>query len=192
MAATEPSDLQQVPIHGSAQLFYCASGPAEISAKGSYQHHGLHLTLRYRLPAISAALALSLGGGVAMAQSGSSAGEASIFGRWMTHDNAGIVEIRRCGKAACGTLVRVLDPAAPRNDINNPDPALRDRDLVGIRVLSGFTAQGGRWEDGKAYDPKAGRTVSARMSLASPDRLDLTGCVLIVCRTMHWTRVGED
>lgn len=187
--------MRQVPIHGAAQLFYRA-GPAGISAAGSFQHHGLHLTLnprsRPRALALSAALALLAGGGAAWAQSGAASGEPSVFGRWLTHDKSGIIEIRRCGNAACGTLVKVLDPAAPRNDANNPDPALRGRDLVGIRVLSGFTPQGGRWEDGEAYDPQAGRTVRARMTLASPDRLDVTGCILVVCRTKHWTRVGKD
>ncbi len=110
----------------------------------------------------------------------------------MTDDRSGIIEIRPCGKAACGRIVKVLDPEAPVNDVNNPDRALRGRKLVGIRVLSGFKPDGDRWKDGEAYDPKGGRTVRARMSLASPDRLDVTGCVLIVCRTKHWTRVGKD
>ena len=145
--------------------------------------------------ALSATLAIGLAlpvGGAAQAQSGATSRDASVFGRWLTHDGSGIIEIKPCGNAACGRLVKVLDPEAPRNDVNNPDRSLRDRKLLGIRVLSGFKQDGDRWEDGEAYDPQAGRTVRARMSLASPERLVVTGCVLIVCKTKHWTRVGKD
>ena len=93
---------------------------------------------------------------------------------------------------ATDVFYKVLYPAAPDKDVNNPDPALRNQKLVGVRILSGLQRKDGRWDDGEAYDPKAGRSYRARIALASPDRLDVTGCVLFVCRIKHWTRVGKD
>lgn len=126
-----------------------------------------------------------------LAAGSASAGTApSVYGRWLTDDRSGIVEIAPCGSAACGTLVRVLDPAAPERDINNPDPARRGRSLVGTRVLTGLRQAGGAWKGGQAYDPKAGRSYKASIALGAPSRLDVTGCLLFVCRTRHWQRVG--
>lgn len=116
----------------------------------------------------------------------------SVYGRWLTDDRSGIVEVAPCGPALCGTLVRVLAPAAPVRDINNPDPELRSRPLVGVRILSGLKPAGGRWQGGRAYDPKAGRSYRASISLGSSARLDVTGCILFLCQTRHWTRVAEE
>lgn len=130
---------------------------------------------------------------VPLAASSASAGTAqSVYGRWLTDDRSGIVEIAPCGSATCGTLVRVLDPAAPDRDINNPDPARRGRSLVGTRVLAGLRQAGKAWKGGQAYDPKAGRSYKASIALGSAARLDVTGCLLFVCRTRHWQRVGGD
>lgn len=112
----------------------------------------------------------------------------SIFGRWLTDDGNGIVRIERCGKAACGRIERVLTPKAAETDVNNPDPELRSRRIVGLRVLSGFVGDGSRWENGRAYDPKTGRSYDATLKLQDGGKLKVTGCVLIFCRSKYWTR----
>lgn len=113
----------------------------------------------------------------------------SIAGDWKTDDGSAIIRVGPCGKATCGTIARVLDPAAPAKDINNPDKALRSRPLVGTPVLSGFTRKGAGWDGGTAYDPKAGRSYKSRLALSGARTLAVTGCVLFVCRTKHWSRV---
>lgn len=113
----------------------------------------------------------------------------SIFGRWRTGDGKAIVSIEPCGARACGTIAAVLDPAAPNLDTHNPDRALRQRRLVGLRILSGFVSDGDEWRHGRAYDPSSGRSYAARMSLGDDGRLAVTGCVLFLCRTQYWTRV---
>jgi hypothetical protein len=59
-------------------------------------------------------------------------------------------------------------------DTQNPDTALRDRPIIGLEFLWGFTysPKKNRWKGGKVYDPKNGKTYSAKMSL------DKTGKVL--------------
>lgn len=115
-----------------------------------------------------------------------------VLGRWFTDDRAGIVEIAPCANALCGRLVAVLDPKAPSLDINNPDPARRSRALVGIAILTGLTRDAKGWSGGHAYDPKTGHTYRASIRLADDGRLDVTGCVLLICRTRHWTRSIEE
>jgi uncharacterized protein (DUF2147 family) len=110
------------------------------------------------------------------------------LGDWMTDDHSAVIRVEPCGKALCGTIARVLDPAAPAKDINNPDKAMRNHPLVGTTILSGFKPSGKGWTGGTAYDPKSGNSYSSRLALAGPRALDVTGCVMFICRTKHWTR----
>ena len=115
---------------------------------------------------------------------------APIFGLWMTDNRSAVIRIAPCGRLLCGTIERVLDPKAPADDINAPDPAHRQHALVGTQVLTGFTGAGAEWSGGTAYDPRAGRSYRSRLRLESADRLRLTGCLLFICRTLIWTRVS--
>ncbi|KHK90310.1 DUF2147 domain-containing protein [Novosphingobium malaysiense] len=117
--------------------------------------------------------------------------QSGVLGRWLTDDGAGVVKIESCGRTLCGKLVSVRDPKAPDRDINNPDPDKRQRPLVGISILTGLVRDDDGWGDGRVYDPKAGRSYRASISLAEDGRLDVTGCVLFLCRTKHWTRLEE-
>jgi uncharacterized protein (DUF2147 family) len=111
-----------------------------------------------------------------------------IFGRWRTDDGSAIIRVEPCGHKLCGSIERVLDPRAPPNDIYSPDPAHRSKPLVGTMVLSSFTGAGSAWDDGSAYDPKAGRSYHSQLRLLGDGRLKVTGCVLIICRSRYWTR----
>jgi uncharacterized protein (DUF2147 family) len=110
-------------------------------------------------------------------------------GRWLTDDGKGIVEITPCGERLCGRIARVLEkgPAVPKTDINNPDRRLRARSLVGLVTLWGFARRGGAW-DGRAYDPKSGRTYRSTLQLQPDGSLKVIGCVLFICESRRWTR----
>jgi uncharacterized protein (DUF2147 family) len=112
-----------------------------------------------------------------------------IFGRWLTDDGAAIVRIEPCGQKLCGRIERVLDPRAPANDVNSPDPAHRAKPLVGTPVLSDFAGSGGSWNAGLAYDPRAGRSYRSQLQLLGEGRLKVTGCILLLCRSRYWTRI---
>ena len=114
----------------------------------------------------------------------------SVAGLWRTEDGSAVVEIAACGQRMCGRIVRVLTtgPDVPRNDVNNPDAARRSRALVGLPILWGFEAGSKAWEGGTAYDPKSGKSYDASLRLNPDGSLRVTGCVLIVCRSVRWTR----
>jgi uncharacterized protein (DUF2147 family) len=114
-----------------------------------------------------------------------------IDGLWLTDDHKGVVRVGPCGgPRICGWIVRVLDsgPGVPTTDVNNPMRFLRSRPIIGLPVLTGFTPNGEEYSGGNAYDPKAGRAYRASLRLRSGNALAVTGCVLVICRTVIWTR----
>src|SRR4051812_11161159 len=51
-----------------------------------------------------------------------------------------------------------------RKDLRNPDPFLRERELLGSELFSNFIYKDGTYEDGKIYDPESGKTYDCKMS----------------------------
>jgi uncharacterized protein (DUF2147 family) len=129
------------------------------------------------------------------------AGLNGILGVWTTEGDESQVEIFRCGEKLCGTIIRLKNPVytggrdgevgTPVIDRKNPDPALKSRPVLGLRILEGFTAEGGNsWGNGTCYDPKSGKTYRGKIHLATPGRLELRGFIGIPLfgRTSVWTR----
>jgi uncharacterized protein (DUF2147 family) len=114
----------------------------------------------------------------------------SVAGSWRTDDGSAVVDIAPCGRQMCGRITRVLATGAdvPRTDVNNSDPGRRDRPLVGLPILSGFSPGAKAWEGGRAYDPKSGKSYDASLRLNADGSLRVTGCVLFICRSVRWTR----
>ena len=116
---------------------------------------------------------------------------AAIAGRWKTDDGNAIVTIAPCGPgktALCGWISELLvaQPPGGSRDLRNPDPKLRGRKVVGSAVFIGLVPQGSAWT-GRGYTARDGRNFKARLKLDG-GRLDVRGCVVIVCRTVVWTR----
>ena len=121
------------------------------------------------------------------AASGASATR-SIAGRYLTEDGAGIVEVAPCGKPWCGRLVKILKakPGAPRVDVNNRDPSLRHRPILGIPILSGFSKRGDDWR-GTIYDPRNGKSYESIVHRNADGSLKVKGCIAFFCQTQRWT-----
>src|SRR4051794_2564086 len=114
----------------------------------------------------------------------------SIQGLWLNDDHKGLIQIAPCGGKLCGTIVKVLDraPNAPKTDIHNPDPALRNRPFTGLPVLTGFEGSGGSGKNGRAYDPGRGKSYRSYLELQPDGSLKVSGCILFVCQSKRWTR----
>ncbi len=113
-----------------------------------------------------------------------------IAGRYVTEDGSGIIEIGRCGPSVCGRLVKVLKarPGAPMTDVNNGDPALRSRPIVGLPILTGFTDHGDDWR-GRIYDPRNGKSYKSIVSREADGTLKVQGCIAFLCQTQLWKPV---
>jgi uncharacterized protein (DUF2147 family) len=113
-----------------------------------------------------------------------------ITGRWATVDGKAIVHITPCGRALCGRIVKVVKPTPgrPHTDIKNPDPALRDRPIEGVAILSNFADAGDLWK-GTIYDPESGKSYNSKVSRNSDGTLKVQGCIAFLCRGQTWTAV---
>lgn len=111
--------------------------------------------------------------------------QASVEGNWLTSGGGAIVRIAPCGNELCGSIVKVLARGAnvPATDVHNPDEALRNHSLVGLRVLDGFTRDRSEWTGGRAYDAQSGRSYKARLARNADGSLTVTGCILFLCRS---------
>lgn len=112
----------------------------------------------------------------------------SLTGTWVTEDGTAMVRIEPCASSICGSVEHIVakGPDVPLTDVHNPSPALRERPLLGLQVLSGFQWTGSEWTGGRIYDPKSGKTYRSKLSLAPDGSLRVSGCVLFVCETQHW------
>lgn len=78
-----------------------------------------------------------------------------------------------------------------KKDTNNPDPKLRNRDLVGAVILQNFTFTGESWESGTIYDPNSGKTYDCILKVKDKNqKLDIRGFVgsAMFGRTSTWSR----
>ena len=111
----------------------------------------------------------------------------SIDGKYV--DQGGYVEITvgPCGNARCGKITRIIrvKPGESNRDRHNDDPALRDRPIVGINVLSGLRWDDGAWR-GQVYNPEDGGTYRAEVRAGRGGSLEVKGCVTLFCRTVNW------
>jgi uncharacterized protein (DUF2147 family) len=130
---------------------------------------------------------------VAIAAHGQRGGADAILGDWSTEEDRAIVEIYRCDDRYCGRIVWLKEPknaeGMDKQDTKNPDPAKRNRKILGLDMVWGFKFQGeNKWVGGKIYDPDTGKTYSCKMSLEG-DTLKVRGYlgVSLIGRTTVWT-----
>ncbi|RMH23152.1 MAG: DUF2147 domain-containing protein [Acidobacteria bacterium] len=132
----------------------------------------------------------------------------ALIGLWATEpDEFGYahVRIRREGDEYRGEIVWLSEPTfpdsegpewagKPKVDRLNPDPALRDRPIIGLPLLWGFRAKGpGQWAGGFIYDPASGKTYKCKITLQDDGTLKVRGFVGIslLGRTTIWRPVAE-
>lgn len=106
-----------------------------------------------------------------------------IVGVWWNDEKTSKIEVKEKDGKYIGTIVYMIpekyENGAPPKDDENPDPALRDRSVVGIQILNGFeyNAKKKEWKNGSIYDPKSGKTYDCYGWLENNDLLKLKGFV---------------
>lgn len=125
-----------------------------------------------------------------------------ILGVWNNEEKDAKIEIFKCNGKYCGKIVFAKEPnypadskegvpGTPRLDGKNPDKAKKSRPIIGLQMVNDFIFAGkGVWKDGSVYDPKNGKSYRGKITLVSPNKLDLRGFVGIPLfgRTTTWTR----
>jgi uncharacterized protein (DUF2147 family) len=111
----------------------------------------------------------------------------SPLGRWSNPSGSVSVAIAPCGDALCGRVESASDKAKADARKGGTDP------LVGVELLSGFTAAGdGRWK-GRLFIPDLNRRSRAELTMIAPDQLKVTGCAVgrVVCKSQIWVRAAN-
>ena len=119
-----------------------------------------------------------------------------VIGKWKLEDGSAIVEVYKSGNDFNGKIVWLQNPTeadgTPAKDENNPDKALRSRQLIGLNMLSGLKETGkNKYSGGKIYDPGNGKTYNCSMTVQG-DVLKVRGSLDkkgLLGRTMDWFRV---
>jgi len=111
-------------------------------------------------------------------------------GEWLVKDGNARIRIEPCANGLWGFISWVQEPGIDRK---NPDPAKRNRPIVGVPILrSMMPVKPNRWE-GEVYNAESGKMYSASITLVSEDLLKIEGCVLggLFCGGETWTRVQQ-
>ena len=118
---------------------------------------------------------------------GSEALAAEPIGEWLVANGDARIKIEPCPNGLWGVISWTREPGI---DINNPDPAKRERPMVGVPILRAMKpVNPNKWE-GEVYNAQNGKMYSANIALLSDDVLKIQGCVLggIFCGGENWTR----
>ena len=115
-------------------------------------------------------------------------------GTWRLDNGKVTVKVRQCGGEICANIVGLKEPTYPdgsaKIDKYNKNPALRNRPLMGLSVLSDMKATGENSWEGSIYNADDGRTYSAKMSL-NGNTMKLKGCVAgIFCKTQTFNKIN--
>jgi len=110
---------------------------------------------------------------------------ADIEGRWRSPGGNSIIEIAPCGGDWCGTVAWASDKA-------KRDAASATDQLIGTQLLTGLQEKKpGRWQ-GKLFVPDRNMRVTAKIQLASPQQLKVTGCAAaVICSSQLWNKYDQ-
>lgn len=128
-----------------------------------------------------------------------------IVGTWITQQLTEIT-IEPCEAGFCGYITKIVVPQEVLDqygeeqinalgeenffDYLNKDPALRDRPILGLELLTLTRQTGPVRYDGTVYNPRDGETYEGYVEILGPDTVSLTGCVFFnrICQGEEWTR----
>jgi uncharacterized protein (DUF2147 family) len=111
-------------------------------------------------------------------------------GLWLVKDQTGRIRIEKCNNVMWGSVAWQKEPS---KDGNNPNPALKDRPIVGIAILIGMSQTEANLWEGNIYNPRNGNIYKSKMSMQG-EMLDIKGCVLggLICGGEAWTRLADN
>ena len=130
-----------------------------------------------------------------------------IVGVWVTDEQAEVT-VAPCDAGYCGYLSRIIIPEdrmantgkkaadidiASLTDVNNKDPLLKQRPLLGLEMLTLDTALSANAFEGDIYNPEDGNIYYGKLELIDRHQVKLTGCALVVlCQSQSWFRAPKE
>lgn len=116
----------------------------------------------------------------------------AILGEWLTQKEENRPPGRvKFVRADDGTYMGILSwQSEPKKDVNNKDPKLRDRPLVGIVLMWHLRYDDGEYTDGYVYNPENGGTYRMNAEVLSPESLKIRGYlgISLLGQSKIWSR----
>jgi uncharacterized protein (DUF2147 family) len=116
----------------------------------------------------------------------------AILGEWWTQKEGNRAPARvKFVHAEDGTYMGILSfVSEPRKDVNNKDPKLRDRPVVGIVLMWHLRYDDGEYGGGYVYNPEDGATYRVEAEVLSPESLKIRGFlgISLFGQTKTWSR----
>lgn len=137
---------------------------------------------------------LVLSGTILLAATASAAAQAADpVGEWLVKDGSARIKVVSCPQAQgqppslWGVIWAEMKPGV---DAQNPDPAMRNRPMLGVPILINMRQTEANMWNGKIYDATRGSIFDSNISLSRNDMLQVRGCVAgIFCGGEDWKRV---
>jgi len=121
---------------------------------------------------------------------------ADAAGRWRTIDDEtgqpkSIVEITRADDGVySGTIIELLNPSRPNPTCDKCSDDRKDQPITGMEIIRNMRAgSDGNYSGGTILKPDEGKVYRSKMKLIDDDTLEVSGCVLFICRSQTWQRV---
>lgn len=112
-----------------------------------------------------------------------------VSGTWQSQSGITRVKVTPCGAGLCANVVWQQNPS---KDVHNPDPAKRERPIVGLQLVSNMKPVGdGEWS-GSIYNYEDGQTYQGKVKVNNANAIEIGGCVMggMICRSKTWTKVN--
>ncbi len=119
-----------------------------------------------------------------------------VTGVWKNGEGTAMIKIDKVNDKYQGKIVWLKEPNDPDNgkpkiDKNNPDETKRNRAVLGLINVWGFTYEDGEWTGGYIYDPKNGKTYDCIITMDDKSKLNVRGYIMgmtMFGRTDTWVR----
>ncbi|MEO1660856.1 MAG: DUF2147 domain-containing protein [Pseudomonadota bacterium] len=136
-------------------------------------------------------IALSIGA-IALATTAHAQDKHDVFGTYLTEAGTSAVTIEDCGDGSPCGRVSWIDPNAMEPGMTPETAKTKTGDpVLGLLMLQGFRKRKNDWRGGTIYDPEGDKTYASRLKRLGDGRLQVKGCVSVVCQTQVWSVAPE-
>ena len=118
---------------------------------------------------------------------------ADVTGDWLVAEKTAVIRVQPCSTGMCGYIVWTKNAPAGATDKNNPDPAKRNRPVIGLQMITMKAAAAKNRYEGEIYNGEEGKVYTGSIQLVNEKTLRIEGCVLgFLCGGENWARAKCD
>lgn len=120
----------------------------------------------------------------------------SVIGKWKTIDDVSgevksIVQIYEENGKIYGKVIEIMDASKRNRLCENCPGVLKNKPVLGLKIINGLEKNGSSYENGKILDPESGKEYKCYISLEDDKTLKVRGYIGIslMGRTQYWKRI---